>query len=332
MMRSTTIAVVFVALICAANANLSGTDLGGIRVMTWSEFIDWVCKTSSTTSIANWAALCNSRTSTTTAVMETTDSTSSSTTSPFVPTSARDRWCKFDNGTYTALGYTFMRTECRLCRCTESRAFACVDLQCMPTHCVDGSTPMPKSGQCCPQCSYETKSTPCVVNGITFPHGTFDFPRNFPSEIFFLLGTILRQTSDNLQCWCQLGNVECRKSAAGAVFAGLDYWGSGTAVYVVVIIICVVLILGTLFCCSGTLLFYYYYKRRQQTGEQNYAEYYNNAGWQPMSEDGQTADAKQTEATQNEYPTGQSADFVPPPYAIYNGSYAEQAVTDGKQI
>ena len=51
-----------------------------------------------------------------------------------------------------------------------------------------------------------------------------------------------------------------------------------------------------------------------------------------MSEDRQTDDAKQTEATQNEYPTGQSADFVPPPYAIYNGSYAEQAVTDGKQI
>lgn len=151
-----------------------------------------------------------------------------------------------------------------------------------------------------------------------------------------LLGSILRRTSDNVQCWCQLGSVECRK-ASNTLFSSLDYWGSGSAMYVIVIIICVVLIFGTLLCCSGALLFYYYYKRQQQTAQQSYAEYYNNAGWQPMSEEGQVAEEKEAEAAQNpyetEYPTGNSEQFVPPPYAIYNGSYEpEKPVNDGKQI
>jgi hypothetical protein len=41
----------------------------------------------------------------------------------------------------------------------------------MPTYCIDGSTPSPKPGQCCPQCAYENTSTPCLVNGINFPQG-----------------------------------------------------------------------------------------------------------------------------------------------------------------
>lgn len=154
------------------------------------------------------------------------------------------------------------------------------------------------------------------------------------------LGTVLKQTSSNIQCWCELGNVECRKAAA-SVLSGLDVWGEGTAVYVIVIIICALLLIGTLTCSAGACFFYHYYKRNQQSTQQAYDHYYNTAGWQPMGEDGvvidQSAEEKKAEAVQaqyeGEYPTGGSEEYIPPPYALYNGTYLnEQPGKDQKYI
>jgi len=184
----------------------------------------------------------------------------------------RAHWCRFSNGTYIPLGYTFMYSECSLCQCTQTRIIRCSALQCMPAYCIDNSAPSLRPGQCCSQCAYEHNSTQCMVNGIAFPHAT-----------------ILRKTSDQITCWCQLGTVECRKYSS-SIFAGLDMWGEGTAVYVIVIVVCIMLILGTLVCAGGGLFFYYYYKRSQQETQQAYDHYYNSAGWQPMGEDGQPVD------------------------------------------
>ena len=172
------IAVVCAVLICGAHANADVSERDGIRIMTWNQFIEWFCKSNAA---ANWVSVCNSATTTTTSsdAQGTTPSTTSASTTSFIPVSQRDRWCQFRNGTYLALDYTFMHTECALCQCTQSREIRCTNLQCMPTHCMDGSTPSPKPGQCCPQCAYETKSTPCVINGVSFPHGKFEFVGNF---------------------------------------------------------------------------------------------------------------------------------------------------------
>jgi len=94
--------------------------------------------------------------------------------------------------------------------------------------------------------------------------------------------------------------------------------------------------LGTLLCCGFGLLYYYYYHNQQQSIEHAYEQYYNNAGWQPMSEEGQVdeAAAKEREAEQgqfeHQYPTGHSAEFIPPPYAVYNGPYG--AGKDERQV
>jgi len=182
----------------------------------------------------------------------------------------------------------------------------------MNTYCVDDSAPAVRNGQCCPQCAYEANANTCYANGISFPHGT-----------------LVRSTSDNVKCWCQYGSIECRKSAT-SVFTSLDIWGNGTAPYVVAVIVLIILFVGLLLCCSCTLFYYYYYKRNQQVFQQAYDQYCNTTGgWQPMNEDGVVVDAnaeqKQTEAEksqfENEYPTGNSEAFVPPPYALYNGAY-----------
>lgn len=166
-----TIAVVFALLLCDTHADGDISERDGIRIMTMDQFFDWFCKNNP---VANWASVCNSIRPTTArpGVQATTPAVAPSTTA-FIPVSQRDRWCQFRNGTYLSLGYTFMHTECALCQCTQSREIRCTNLQCMPTYCVDNSTPSRKSGQCCPQCVYETKSTPCVINGVSFPHGKF---------------------------------------------------------------------------------------------------------------------------------------------------------------
>ena len=152
----------------------------------------------------------------------------------------------------------------------------------------------------------------------------------------FFLGTVLRQTNDNVQCWCQLGSVECRRGTT-TLFSGLDWWGKGSAIYVIVIIICAVLLIGILLCCASTLFFYRYYQRKQQNIQNAYAEYYNSAGWQAMPGDQEVVDGsaeeKQAEAEQEqveyEHSTGTSEQYVPPPYALYNGSYVNEPNGNG---
>jgi len=120
-----------------------------------------------------------------------------------------------------------------------------------------------------------------------------------------------------------LGSVECRKSSIGST-SGLDLWGSGSAIYVVVVIVIAVALIGVLLCCAGGVFFYYYYNKNQQTFQEAYDQYYSNAGWQPMSEDGQVVvDEKQVEADAQqyaEYPTERVSERIPPPYAMYNGT------------
>jgi len=245
---------------------------------------------------------------------ETITTTETSTTSTTESPSALERahWCRFSNGTFLARGNVFMHTDCQLCQCTQSRAIRCTDLQCMPTYCIDNTVPSRKSGQCCTQCAYESNSTQCVQNGVSFPHGT-----------------ILKATSDKVYCWCQQGTIECRKIGI-SLFSGLDIWGEGTAVYIIVIVLCVLLIVGTLLCGGCSLLYYYYYYYyNQQSTEQ---AFWDNAGWQPMGDEEQVVDAeadkKQAEAEQSQqdqhYPTGLSEEYVPPPYALYNGAYASE--------
>jgi len=322
---TTMIVVVFMVLILGVSVDGKKVSKRDIIITTdWNQFVNWLCESEFSSS---WSYLCNSLTSTTT----TTTQSSSSTAEPSetsastagnnnnagtssATTLQRAHWCQFKNGTYISLGYTFMNSPCALCQCLQSRAIVCTTLQCMPTYCIDGSTPSPKPGQCCPQCAYENTSTPCLVNGISFPQGT-----------------VLRRTSDNIQCWCQLGGVECRK-ATTSLF-------SDTAVYIIVIVLSVLLLFGTLICCATTFFFYYYYQRQQQAAQQDIAQYYMNAGWQPMSEDGQviegTPEEKQAEAEQGqyeyEYPASNSEEYIPPPYALYNGSFVnEQSEKDQK--
>ncbi|CAF1985918.1 unnamed protein product [Rotaria magnacalcarata] len=232
-------------------------------------------------------------------------------------------WCLLTNGTYLPLDYLFMNTPCTICQCTSSRDVLCATLACMNTYCVDDSTPAVRYGQCCPQCAYEAKASACYVNGVGFPHGT-----------------LLKSTSNNVKCWCEFGNIECRTSAA-SVFSGLDIWGNGTAPYVVATIVLIILFVGSLLCCGCTLFYYYYYQRNQHIVQQAYDQYYNNTGgWQPMNEDGVVVDAnaeqKQTETEksqfENEYPTGNSEAFVPPPYALYNGAYENDGTATSQKI
>ena len=83
----------------------------------------------------------------------------------------RSHWCRFTNGSYIPLGYTFMHTACAVCQCTQNHAIRCSTLQCMTTYCIDNSTPMRRQDQCCPQCRYENQSSTCAYNGVTYPHG-----------------------------------------------------------------------------------------------------------------------------------------------------------------
>ncbi|CAF1113417.1 unnamed protein product [Adineta steineri] len=301
-----------------------------------SDVIQWLCAGNP---VASLISMCNSYTATSTTKAPLTSSTAApkSSSGPTQPSTAAQvstdatsatplqnaHWCGFSNGTYIPLGYSFMYTACDLCQCTQSHVIRCTKLQCMTTYCIDDSTPSVRSGQCCSQCAYDTNSTQCVQNGVAIPHGA-----------------VVKSTSDNILCWCQLGTIECRKSLTSA-FSALDLWGQGTAIYIVVIILCVFLIFGTLLCGGCSLLYYYYYYYyNQQSGEQ---AYWNNAGWQPMGEGEQVVDGdaekKQAEAEgeQNQYeqnyPTGQSEEYVPPPYALYNGAYeTSPADKDAKYI
>jgi len=241
--------------------------------------------------------------------LDTTTTVIANTTSG--PTSLqRAHWCRFSNGTYLPFGYSYMQTACSLCQCTQSRAIRCQALQCMPTYCVDNSMPIRKSGQCCTTCGYENPTNSCVYNGISFPHGA-----------------IIKLVENKMQCWCQLGNIECR-NYMGTLLDSMNTLAGGITVYIIVIVVIVVLIFGLLLCCGCTLVFYYYYHRNQQSFEQAYEQYVNSAGWQPMDEGAENvvddnAEEKRIEAEKNQF-SNPIGDAVPPPYAGYNSSYVSE--------
>jgi len=253
------------------------------------------------------------KSSTTTKTGTTTDSNTNDTSQP--TSLERAHWCRFNNGSYLPLGQSYI-DKCILCQCTTSRAIRCARLQCMPTYCIDDSMPFRNSSQCCTQCAYEVPKNACVYNGLSFPHGT-----------------VMKSIENEMQCWCQLGNIECRKYI-GSLLDGLDFWNDATAIYVIVIILCVVLIFGVLLCCGGTLCFYYYYQRNRQTFLQAYDEYANSGGWQPAVDDEQEvedlyAEEKRLEAEAQQYENG-TDESVPPPYGIYHNTYVPEEVQ--KQI
>ena len=198
------IVLVFITLVLGERDNEEFSERRhGVVVINRDQFFQWLCSNSIN---AAWLPICGSSTTTTTAAATTTTtratsastSTESSTRPTTAPsTSATDRstsmspststddqstsisasalerahWCRFDNGTYVPYLYMFMHTECALCQCTPSHEIWCTTLQCMPTYCIDGSTPAPRDGQCCAQCTYEKASTACVINDVSFPHG-----------------------------------------------------------------------------------------------------------------------------------------------------------------
>ncbi|CAF3499569.1 unnamed protein product [Rotaria sp. Silwood1] len=330
--------VVFAALILdvAGRRHHHTHNEGSYEEIDTNDVYEWLCRNNP---LAAYINFCQTTTTPHSTIASTTDdtSTSSSSTTTFEletttpsteettssPTSLeRAHWCHLLNGTYLPLGHTFMYTACALCQCTSTRAVLCTTLRCMNTYCIDNSVPSARPGQCCAQCSYEENSTSCEYNGITFPHGT-----------------IVKSTKNSARCWCQLGTIECRRSAV-SIFAALDLWGSGTAIYVIIVFVLIVLLVGTLLCCTCTAFYYYYYQRNQHLVQQVYDQYWNNAGWQPMSEEGYVdgnVDEKQVEAEQiqhdNDYPTGNSEEYIPPPYALYNGSYvADENAKDQKHI
>jgi hypothetical protein len=91
----------------------------------------------------------------------------------------RAHWCRFNNGSYLSLGYIFTYSDCAVCQCTQSHAIRCVTLQCMPTFCIDGTTPLRRPNQCCSQCAYENGSSSCPYKGATYPHGKHSLSFSF---------------------------------------------------------------------------------------------------------------------------------------------------------
>lgn len=228
----------------------------------------------------------------------------------------RAHWCRLSNGTYLPLGHIYMRSVCSICQCLKSHTIRCTMIQCMPTYCIDNSMPIRAEGQCCTQCRSDPPAKACTYKGNSFPHGS-----------------ILRAVRDKMQCWCHLGNIECR-NYMGSLFESSNLWRDGTGIYIVVVIICVVLIVGLLLCCGCTFLFYFYYNRYQQEIQQAYDQYVNSGGWQPMEDVEQdvfdtNAEEKQVEAGKTES-TDSVRESVPPPYSIYNNSF--DPVEEQKQV
>ena len=308
----------------------------------WNVLQDWQNQICSNPSVASWYPnLCTTTTSTTTTMTTTTkesstaggSTTAQSTTTtnveftvgvtPTTPTMEsgetdvttsstpleRAHWCKFQNGSTIALGYSFMYSTCAVCQCLPSRSIRCTNLQCMTTYCIDGSQPAAADGQCCPKCAYDNSSSTCTYGTVTVPHGT-----------------IVKQSSNGVTCWCQSGTMECRKLPGISTVS--EIWGDGMGIYLVVIIIIIVLLLGTCTCVGCSVYFYYYYQKRNQTMTEEHAQYWNHAGWQPMDADG-TTEEKKIEAEQvvdsAEYPGGFNPEYIPPPYATYNnGVYPKE--------
>ncbi|CAF1159443.1 unnamed protein product [Adineta steineri] len=217
----------------------------------------------------------------------------------------RAHWCRFSNGSFLPYGQTFMNSICSMCQCTKSRAIRCQLLECLPTYCIDNTMPYRKDGQCCAQCGYEVARNSCVYNGITFPHGV-----------------VMRTVSDKMQCWCQLGSIECR-NYVGSLMDSLNMLTDETTIYIIVMVLFVVLLFGLCVCCACTLSFYYYYKHYEHTFQEVYDQYNNSAaGWQPMNEEEQyEVEVDGNAEKQVEDEKSQSAeynnDMFPPPYGAH---------------
>lgn len=100
-----------------------------------------------------------------------TSKTTTTTTNTPTTTKPEPNWCRLNNGTTFALGFTFIYRNCSICECTKSKTVRCQTLQCLPAYCVDGSMPNRRPGQCCAQCKTDTSSDSCLYNGIDYPHG-----------------------------------------------------------------------------------------------------------------------------------------------------------------
>jgi hypothetical protein len=249
----------------------------------------------------------------TTTTASTSTSTSATVDPSEEPTSLeRAHWCHFPNGTYIPLNYAFLHTGCSLCQCTKSRAIRCQLLQCMPTYCLDNKMPVRKTGQCCTQCADDVATNAsCFYNDVNFPHGS-----------------IIKTVENKMQCWCQLGHIECR-NYIGSPFDALSMLTDGAAIYIIIMVLFVILIFGLLLCCSGTLAIYLYYKHYQRTIQQAYNQYINPGGWQPMDESEESVlntnaeEEKRLEAEQYFYDES-FEDFSPPPYGAHNDSYVSE--------
>lgn len=132
-----------------------------------------------------------------------------------------------------------------------------------------------------------------------------------------------------MQCWCQLGHIECRKYF-GSLFDMLNIWADGATVYMILMVLFVVIVFGLLLCCSGTIAFYLYYQRNRHVFQQAYDQYMNPGGWQPMEENEEsefasnTEDEKRFEAEQYYYDESYE-ESGPPPYAAHNDSNVSEA-------
>ena len=134
----------------------------------------------------------------------------------------------------------------------------------------------------------------------------------------------MKKVEDKMQCWCQLGNIECRNYMA-SLFQGWDAFADGTIIYVIVMMVFAIIFFGSLLCLGCTFFLYAYVQRNQYLIERTYNEYAGTGGWQPIIEEesyevDNTVDEKFVvdEKQPLENPTD---DSIPPPYAIYDKSY-----------
>jgi hypothetical protein len=152
-----------------------------IQIVSNVNVLDWLCQNnpwglyfswcSTTTASPQTSTVPNSGSASSSASSTSAPASTSSTTPPTPLQSAT--WCQFSNGTFLTLGQTFMQMACLMCQCAQSHNIACTTLPCMPTSCIDGSTPTVQPGACCATCAYETQAASCTQGGITFPQGTF---------------------------------------------------------------------------------------------------------------------------------------------------------------
>jgi hypothetical protein len=215
----------------------------------------------------------------------------------------RAHWCRMNNGTHIALGQTYIHALCNMCRCTASHAILCDMVQCMATYCIDDKRPILRKGQCCTQCDYDLSTESCVVNGTTYPHGA-----------------VIKVVEKRIQCWCQLGQVECR-DYIGTLFENWNIFSDGVTIYILAFVMISVLFIGLLACCGFTYVFYNYFKQNQDTILQAYDEYVNPSGWQPLNEEEQyefntSSEEKRLEA--ESYELGNPTYTLPPAYALHN--------------